>query len=170
MVEAIVTGIIQGISEWLPVSSEGLIVLVKIKFFNCPDNIDLIIRNVLLLHFGTFLSALVYFRKYIWSKGIRGYRVSSNIKGRPDLYFPRKNITVFIDGCFWHKCPRCFIKPRSNKKYWKEKIKNNIKRDKQNTRLLQNKGIHVIRIWEHQIKDNINKCYQKLLKVYEKEI
>ena len=39
MIEQIVLGIIQGIVEWLPVSSEGFIVLAKTNFF--PPHVDL---------------------------------------------------------------------------------------------------------------------------------
>lgn len=62
MIEQIILGIIQGIAEWLPVSSEGLIVLVKANFLSNDGNIESIIRQALFLHFGTFLAALLYFR------------------------------------------------------------------------------------------------------------
>ncbi|MBD3247777.1 UDP-diphosphatase [Candidatus Falkowbacteria bacterium] len=63
MLEAIVLGITQGVAEWLPVSSEGLIFLIKANFFAKEDSLIDIVRLALFLHFGTFLSALVYFRK-----------------------------------------------------------------------------------------------------------
>jgi len=62
MFEQIILGIIQGIAEWLPVSSEGIIILVKTNFFHAPETLKEIIQLALFLHFGTFLSALVYFR------------------------------------------------------------------------------------------------------------
>ncbi|MFH1612089.1 MAG: undecaprenyl-diphosphate phosphatase [bacterium] len=62
MIEAIITGIIQGIAEWLPVSSEGVLVLVKVNFFGA-SSLSIILKEVLFLHLGTFLAALVYFRK-----------------------------------------------------------------------------------------------------------
>lgn len=65
MLEGIVLGIIQGVTEWLPVSSEGLIVLVKVNFFG-GDDLSVLIRDVLLLHMGTFLAAFIYFRKDVW--------------------------------------------------------------------------------------------------------
>lgn len=63
MLESIILGIIQGVAEWLPVSSEGLIVLVKTNFFNQGEGVKDLISLALFLHFGTFLAALVYFRK-----------------------------------------------------------------------------------------------------------
>jgi len=109
-------------------------------------------------------------RKYVWRKGLRGYRLKSKILGKPDLYFTKKKIVVFADGCFWHKCPKCFIRPKSRRKYWDKKIKGNIKRDKEITSKLKKNGVRVVRFWEHEIKKDINKCYQKLRKIYEKKV
>jgi len=63
MFEQIILGIIQGIAEWLPVSSEGLIVLAQTNLFHSFGNIEDAIRQALFLHFGTFLAALLYFRR-----------------------------------------------------------------------------------------------------------
>ncbi len=67
MVEAIVLGVIQGITEWIPVSSEGMFVLAKVKFFHSSLNMQDLILQSLFLHLGTLLAALVYFRKEISS-------------------------------------------------------------------------------------------------------
>ncbi len=66
MIESLIFGIIQGIAEWLPVSSEGAIILVKKAFFHDTSTLDIIIKQVLFLHLGTFLAALVYFRKDVY--------------------------------------------------------------------------------------------------------
>ncbi len=66
MLEAIILGITQGLAEWLPVSSEGLIFLIKTNFFNNGESIKEIAGLALFLHGGTFLAALVYFRKDVW--------------------------------------------------------------------------------------------------------
>lgn len=63
MFEQIILGIIQGVAEWLPVSSEGLIILAKTNLFHSQESIETIIRQALFLHFGTFLAALIYFRQ-----------------------------------------------------------------------------------------------------------
>lgn len=63
MFEQVILGIIQGITEWLPVSSEGLIILAKTNFFDSAGNIEEAIRQALFLHFGTFLAALIYFHR-----------------------------------------------------------------------------------------------------------
>ena len=63
MWEQIILGMIQGIAEWLPVSSEGLLVLAKTHLWPGQENIEALIQQALSLHLGTFLAALVYLRK-----------------------------------------------------------------------------------------------------------
>ncbi len=101
-------------------------------------------------------------RQHIWGKGIGGYRVNSKITGKPDLYFPSKKIAIFIDGCFWHMCPKCYREPKSNKQYWINKIKKNVERDKKINKQLKKQGITVLRIWEHEVKKDIEKCSTKI--------
>lgn len=104
-------------------------------------------------------------RRYLWGRGIRGYRVNAKIKGKPDMYFHRKKVAVFIDGCFWHHCPKCFIKPKSNISFWSKKISENIERDKNINKLLHSSGIKVIRIWEHESDKKPAGVFIKLQKV-----
>jgi len=66
MIEQIILGTIQGITEWLPISSEGVLVLIKTNFFS-KQGLEETIKQVLFLHFGTLLAAFVYFRKDVWS-------------------------------------------------------------------------------------------------------
>ncbi|MEX2012922.1 MAG: very short patch repair endonuclease [Candidatus Levyibacteriota bacterium] len=108
------------------------------------------------------------FRKFIWEKKLRGYRLRSKILGKPDIYFPKQKLAVFIDGCFWHKCPIDFIRPQSKNDYWDKKIKNNVKRDKKIDKELKKENIEVLRFWEHEIANNIIKCYRILIRLYEK--
>lgn len=108
------------------------------------------------------------FRKFIWKNGLRGYRLRSEITGRPDIYFSKQRVAVFVDGCFWHKCPIDFIRPKSKNDYWDKKIKNNIERDRIINQELKKKKIKVLRFWEHEIVNNIKKCYRILITAYEK--
>lgn len=114
---------------------------------------------------GSNTQAEVRFRRYLWKKGIKGYRIRSRVLGKPDLYFSKQKIAVFIDGCFWHKCPRCYKKPKSNVKFWNKKIEQNRKRDLMVNGMLKKKRIKAIRFWEHQLKDNMDKCFKKLQSV-----
>ncbi|REJ05126.1 very short patch repair endonuclease [Microbacterium bovistercoris] len=68
---------------------------------------------------------------------------------RPDIVFTRRKLAVFVDGCFWHSCPLHGSQPRVNQSYWSPKLARNAERDRTNTRLLEESGWTVIRIWEH---------------------
>lgn len=110
----------------------------------------------------------IVFRKYIWKKGLKGYRLHGKLPGKPDLFFGPKKVAVFIDGCFWHKCPICYKGPKTNKKFWSAKIRSNVERDLDNDIKLKDMGIEPIRFWEHEIKENINKCFKNLKKLIDR--
>jgi DNA mismatch endonuclease (patch repair protein) len=73
-----------------------------------------------------------------------------------------RRIAVFIDGCFWHSCPRCNQSPSSNVEYWAAKFQKNQNRDKLVSLRLRSKGWTVIRIWEHSLKKNHSKIMARL--------
>lgn len=98
-------------------------------------------------------------RKYLFSNGIRGYRLHSDLPGKPDIVFTKYKLAIFIDGCFWHKCPECFKPPSSNIEFWEEKLNSNVLRDEKVNKQLVNMGYKVIRFWEHQIIKDLYKCY-----------
>jgi len=76
---------------------------------------------------------------------------SKNIYGKPDFIHKKEKIAVFVDGCFWHKCPKHFKIPKSNRKFWSDKINKNTERDKMVTKNLRKNGWKVIRVWEHEV-------------------
>jgi len=102
-------------------------------------------------------------RKLLWSQGIRGYRIHYNLTGKPDIVFTKKKIVIFIDGCFWHKCPICFQEPETRKEFWMKKIGTNVERDLKNTRQLQEEGWTVLRFWEHEIRKTPDSIVEKIL-------
>lgn len=95
-------------------------------------------------------------RQILSTRGIRGFKINYPLLGKPDIVFPKKKAAIFIDGCFWHKCPKCFIKPGTNRRFWLKKINANIRRDRFINSALSKKGWRVIRIWEHDIKKRKN--------------
>lgn len=103
-------------------------------------------------------------RKLLFSKGIKGYRVNANLPGKPDIVFTKYKLTIFIDGCFWHKCPNCFSPPQTNKEFWMKKIDGNVERDKKINKILSESGYTVIRFWEHEIEYDLNNCYDIIYK------
>lgn len=88
------------------------------------------------------------------------YRVNYG-QHKIDIAIPPKKIAIFVDGCFWHQCPKHSHIPKGNRDYWLPKLKNNIKRDRQTTRSLELAGWMVVRIWEHEL-DNQTKNAKKL--------
>jgi DNA mismatch endonuclease (patch repair protein) len=84
---------------------------------------------------------------------ITGWRRHQKLPGNPDFSFRKEHVAIFIDGCFWHGCKKCYHAPLSNTKYWKNKLKRNLKRDRMVKRDLEKKGWTVIRIWEHSLKN-----------------
>lgn len=85
--------------------------------------------------------------------GVKGWKKQpKNIPGRPDFYFLKAKLVVFVDGCFWHACPRCGRLPASNAAYWTTKIDSNRRRDNRIRRQLRGQGFHVVRIWEHDVR------------------
>jgi len=73
------------------------------------------------------------------------------IEGSPDFYLPSVNAAVFVDGCFWHGCKKCYRPPKSNVAYWKNKALRNAQRDVKVSAMLRKRGYCVIRIWEHEL-------------------
>ena len=85
------------------------------------------------------------------------------MEGSPDIILANTKTAVFLHGCFWHKCPKCYTKPKTNKKYWLPKIEKNVIRDRKNSKILKKGGFKVVRIWEHEAKKNIKKISKRLL-------
>jgi DNA mismatch endonuclease (patch repair protein) len=69
---------------------------------------------------------------------------------RPDIAFTRSRVAVFVDGCFWHRCPQHGEVPATNVGFWSAKLEANAARDRQQDRLLAEAGWLVVRIWEHE--------------------
>lgn len=82
---------------------------------------------------------------------ITGWRRHYHVYGNPDFVFPNKHIAIFIDGCFWHGCPKHCRMPASRIQYWENKIFGNAKRDRHVTRELKKRGWTVVRFWEHDL-------------------
>lgn len=85
------------------------------------------------------------------AEGITGWRRHQPITGSPDFIFPKAKLAVFVDGCFWHGCPKHGVQPKGNKVFWLNKLGANKARDRKVNRLLRAKGWRVLRIWEHDL-------------------
>ena len=87
--------------------------------------------------------------------GLRGWKKHvDGVYGKPDAAFAGRRVAVFVDGCFWHGCPRCRRPlPAANGTYWKRKIARNKVRDRTNDSRLRRAGWTVVRIMEHEMTD-----------------
>lgn len=91
-------------------------------------------------------------RRALWSRGLR-YRVDHRVIGKRrkvDIAFTRAKVAVFVDGCFWHRCPLHGTLPKANAKWWREKLERNVERDRDTDRQLEDAGWLVMRVWEHE--------------------
>jgi DNA mismatch endonuclease, patch repair protein len=85
--------------------------------------------------------------KQLRAAGLNGYRKHWHVAGKPDFAWPGRKIAVFVDGCFWHGC-HCKYLPRTNTKFWRDKIEANKRRDRRVAQALRRDGWTVIRIKE----------------------
>lgn len=92
-------------------------------------------------------------RSMLHEQGLR-FRVHTRIQCIPrrtaDIVFPKEQVAVFIDGCFWHRCPTHGTLPIANRAWWRHKLKTNTKRDRDTDQRLHAAGWKVVRIWEHE--------------------
>ena len=83
--------------------------------------------------------------------GITGWRRNQKIFGKPDFVFREARLAVFVDGCFWHGCPKHCRMPVGNRAFWRRKFSRNRERDVLVNRTLRKAGWKVLRVWEHHL-------------------
>ena len=86
--------------------------------------------------------------------GLTGYRLQwKKAPGRPDIAFPGRKVAIFVNGCYWHRCPHCHPSvPKRNTAFWEEKFRRNVARDQQAITDLEALGWTAITIWECELK------------------
>lgn len=77
--------------------------------------------------------------------------VLNGVRVTPDVVFTRARLAVFVDGCFWHRCPQHGTAPRANAAYWIRKLTRNAQRDRSVDEALWASGWATVRMWEHEI-------------------
>lgn len=83
---------------------------------------------------------------------VSGWRRNQAVLGKPDFVFRKHKIALFVDGCFWHGCPKHSNMPKNNRAFWEKKLQQNRDRDKFVSRELKRSGWKVVRVWEHELK------------------
>ena len=89
--------------------------------------------------------------KILRRHGFTGWRRQAALFGKPDFTFRADRVAVFVDGCFWHGCPKHGTRPRHNRGFWERKLNRNRARDRRVNRALRAEGWRVLRIWEHEL-------------------
>jgi len=100
--------------------------------------------------------------KLLRDHNITGWRRNQKVFGKPDFAFRKIRLALFVDGCFWHGCPRCYRRPKSNRKFWDAKIARNRERDRRVNRELRRIGWRVMRIWEHELARRGDACARRI--------
>jgi DNA mismatch endonuclease (patch repair protein) len=106
-------------------------------------------------------------RRAVRKLGLVGYRFYRKLPGAPDMSFGRGKLAIFVDGCFWHRCPACRI-PVPRTPYWTAKIGKNVERDKRVTRELAADGWFVTRFWEHEVLEDPGRCAKNVARILRK--
>jgi DNA mismatch endonuclease (patch repair protein) len=105
----------------------------------------------------------VRLRKALWKVGIR-YRLHTPVLGiKPDLVIAGSKLAIFVDGCQWHGCPKHYVAPRTRSEFWSQKLLTNVQRDIKQTRSLIDGGWRVLRIWEHEIFEDLQGTVEKVI-------
>ena len=118
-----------------------------------PDAPSLVVRDRMRAQRRQDTSAELEVRVRLHRAGLR-YRVAFPVPGMPrrsiDVAFTRMRVAVFIDGCYWHRCPVHHVPAKHNSDWWAEKLEANVRRDRETAGHLRSRGWTVRRFWEHE--------------------
>jgi DNA mismatch endonuclease (patch repair protein) len=108
------------------------------------------------------------------AEGWSGWRRQQVVRGmvakamlfrvRPDFVFRSRRLVIFVDGCFWHGCPRHGTQPQGNAAFWRAKFRSNRERDRRDTRNLRRAGWKVLRLWEHELRARVRAALLRKLR------
>jgi DNA mismatch endonuclease, patch repair protein len=102
-------------------------------------------------------------RARLAQRGLQGWRMhAGDLPGKPDFVFDAERLIIFVDGCYWHGCPRCGRPAQSNLDYWQPKIEKNRARDRKVSTQLRRRGWSVLRVWEHQLEQDAGKVMARI--------
>jgi DNA mismatch endonuclease, patch repair protein len=106
-------------------------------------------------------------RKALWESGLKGYRLHcKEVPGKPDIFYPGKKIAIFVNGCYWHRCPHCKPSmPKTHIRFWSNKFSNNLERDKRKQKELIDLGWKVLIFWECQLNKNMKNLIIRVKRV-----
>ncbi len=97
-----------------------------------------------------------------------GYRYRLQFKtpgGKADLVILKPRFALFIDGCFWHGCPEHYVHPRTRHEFWDSKLRENVERDRRQTRALKAAGWSGLRVWEHEVREDVDALVARIIRL-----
>lgn len=105
---------------------------------------------------------------------IRSIKNRRLLPGSPDIVIfnnekQDSQTAIFVDGCFWHNCPKHGARPKSNKDFWDNKLRNNFNRDNRNNRDLKKQDYYIIRVWECAIKNDLERTVERIKRIAHKK-
>jgi len=92
----------------------------------------------------------VVLRRELHRLGLRFRIHVRTLPGTPDVALTRARVAVFVDGCFWHRCPDHGTSPKNNSAWWAAKLDGNVERDRRKDQQLQDLGWMPVHVWEHE--------------------
>lgn len=104
-------------------------------------------------------------RNALCKNKLYGYRLHlKSVPGQPDIAYTKVRIAIFVNGCFWHRCPHCDPPlPKTHIEFWSEKFKRNVERDTIKNQELERQGWKVLVFWECEINSNIQYCIEQVM-------
>ncbi|MEH7414337.1 very short patch repair endonuclease [Neobacillus drentensis] len=107
--------------------------------------------------------------KELWKRGVRFRRNVKDLKGKPDISNKKYKYVIFIDSCFWHVCPIHGNMPNTNQEYWVKKLSRNQERDKEVNQYYIENDWALLRVWEHEFKENFDKAIGDIISFINKK-
>ena len=108
--------------------------------------------------------------KALRKRGLKFRTNVADLPGKPDIAIKKYKIVIFLDSCFWHGCPLHCRVPKTNTEYWQKKIEKNRKRDWLITETYKKNRWHILRVWEHELKENLEETIDKIGKFIREHI
>ncbi len=118
------------------------------------DEVSVATRHVMQANKSKNTGPELLVRRRLREAGLAGYRIHwKKAPGSPDVCYPGRKVAVFVNGCYWHRCPHCARPlPKTNVEFWARKFERNRARDERDYRLLLEAGWTVLVVWECRLK------------------
>jgi DNA mismatch endonuclease (patch repair protein) len=136
---------------------------VRIGFLVALDNLSKSVRSRVMASIRSKDTAPeLTVRRLLWARGSRFRVHDRSVIGAPDISNKARKVAVFVDGCFWHGCGKCYKEPTTNVAFWREKVRRNQKRRLTVRTDLRERGWKVLEIWEHSVNSSPTKVVDRI--------